>query len=113
MEQVQKEQIGNFGKILLFIITVVSILIMFTIYFYLEDWRAENFPESADEPEDVLSSGMLACIEMGCPAGTRFIGSAEGSVYHDCSSTLARSIKEDNRVCFSSANEAISNGYRT
>jgi len=87
---------------------------MFSIFYYLEDWRDEHFPaEEKDEPEQVITSGMLACVEMGCPVGTKFIGASGGTTYHDCSSSLARSIKSENRVCFSSAQDAVASGYST
>jgi hypothetical protein len=106
-----KKHLGDFGKILLFIITAISIILMFTIFYYLEDWRAENIEQTTD-PEDIITSGMLACVEMGCPLGTKYIGSNSGEVYHDCTSGTARSIVKDNRVCFSSADDAIAKGYR-
>jgi hypothetical protein len=111
MELQARKEIGTFGKLLLFLITAISMILMFTIFFYLEDWRAENI-EQAPEPEDIITSGMLACVEMGCPLGTKYLGSSMGEVYHDCTSSQARSINADNRVCFSSADDAIDKGYR-
>ena len=112
MENQVKER-GTFGKLLLFVMVVISMLIMFTIFFYLEDWRAEHFPEENDKPEEVLTSGMLACVEMGCPAGSKFLGSTAGTTYHSCATTQARSIKKENRICFSSASDASGAGYTT
>ena len=103
--------LGLSGKLLLFAITVIAVLLMFAIFYYLEDWREENMPQP-DEPEDIITSGMLACVELGCPVGTKYIGSSMGEVYHDCTSSQARSIKEDNRICFKSADDAIAQGYR-
>jgi hypothetical protein len=112
MEHIPKPK-DTFGRLLLFVIVVVAMLVMFSIFYYLEDWRADRFPEQEIEPEEILTSGMLACIEMGCPAGTKFIGSSGGVSYHDCATTQARSIKSDNRVCFSSYQDAIAKGYST
>jgi hypothetical protein len=111
MELQARKEIGTFGKLLLFLITAISMILMFTIFFYLEDWRAENI-EQPPEPEDIITSGMLACVELGCPFGTKYLGSSMGEVYHDCITSQARSIKADNRVCFSSADDAIDKGYR-
>jgi hypothetical protein len=111
MELHERKEIGTFGKLLLFLITAISIIIMFTIFFYLEDWRVENIQQDT-APEDIITSGMLACVEMGCPLGTKYIGSSMGEVYHDCITSQARSIKADNRVCFTSADDAIDKGYR-
>jgi hypothetical protein len=111
METEQKT--GVFGRILLFIMVVIAMLIMFSIFYYLEDWREERFPVQENEPEDIITSGMLACVEMGCPVGTKFIGSSGGVSYHDCATTQARSIKKENRVCFSSYQDAVAKGYST
>ena len=111
--QTRKEELNLFGKLLLFGITILAILLMFSIFYYLEDWRDEHFPQKEKEPEQIISSGMLACVEMGCPVGTKFIGAKSGATYHDCSSSLARSIKIENRVCFSSATDAVAQGYST
>ena len=108
----EEKEVGTFGKILLFVMVVVSMLIMFSIFYYLEDWRAENIQQTP-EPEDVLTSGMLACMELGCPIGTHYIGSSSGEVYHECTTSQARSIKEENRVCFSSTSDAVEQGYRS
>ena len=113
MEQVEEKNTGTFGRILLFVMAVIAMLIMFSIFYYLEDWRAVHFPEQEQEPEDVLTSGMLACIELGCPAGTNYIGSVNGATYHACDSTIARSINEENRVCFNSIDDAVSLDYRS
>jgi hypothetical protein len=113
MESVPAPKTGLFGKILLFVMVVIAMLIMFSIFYYLDGWREERFPTQENELEDVLTSGMLACVEMGCPAGTKFIGSSGGVSYHDCATTQARSIKSENRVCFSSYQEAVAKGYTT
>jgi hypothetical protein len=70
-------------------------------------------PADNPDPEDVLTSGMLACMELGCPFGTNYIGSSSGEVYHDCTTSQARSINEENRVCFSSTSDAVDQGYRS
>jgi hypothetical protein len=112
MEELPKKQ-SPVGRILLFVMVVVSMLIMFSIFYYLEDWREEHFPEENAQTEDVLTSGMLACVEMGCPAGSKFLGSTSGTTYHSCATTQARSIKRENRICFSSASDASVAGYTT
>jgi hypothetical protein len=107
----EERPLGTFGKLLLFVLTVLAILILFSIFYYLEDWRVDHVQQTPD-PEDVLTSGMLACMELGCPFGTNYIGSSSGEVYHDCTTSQARSINEENRVCFSSTSDAVDQGYR-
>ena len=108
MEKSEKEDV--LGKIGLFILTVIVFIILFNIYYRLDEWRGERPGQQAPE---LITTGSLACIELGCPPRTNFIGSSSGSVYHECSSSYARAILSENRVCFSSAQEAIAQGYRT
>ena len=99
-----------FEKGLLFFIVIVSILALFFIYMHLDDWRADK--GFASQPEETITSGSLACIELGCPVGTDFIGSKQGNIYHECDSSYSKAILEENRVCFPSAVEANARGYR-
>jgi len=97
-------------KLLTFFFVVFLLLGLFTTYRYLDDWREENVP--SQEPEDVLTSGMLACIELGCPFGTKYIGSSQGTNYYECTTAMARSLVEENRVCFNSIDDAVALGYK-
>jgi hypothetical protein len=56
-------------------------------------------------------SGDPACISLGCPAGTNYVGSMKSDKYHFCSCEWARRISPANLVCFMSADEAASSGY--
>lgn len=98
-------------KFVFFIMVVATILLMFFVYYYLDNWRATNVA-SGSAPPELLTTGALGCVELGCPPGTNFIGSVSGEVYHMCTSSYARSILPDNRVCFPSATEAVAQGYR-
>lgn len=51
------------------------------------------------------------CINLGCSAGTRYVGSVNSDKYHVCTCTYAKRIKTENLVCFQSKDEAEAAGY--
>ena len=51
------------------------------------------------------------CESLGCPPGTQFVGSKNSDKYHRCDCRYAKKIKIENLVCFSSREEAESQGY--
>ena len=52
-----------------------------------------------------------ACTELGCPAGTEFVGSINSDRYHYCWCRSAKRINPENLVCFSNKEEAQAEGY--
>lgn len=52
-----------------------------------------------------------SCVELGCPEGTQFVGSKNSDKYHYCDCRYAKRIDSENLVCFSSEEEAQSEGY--
>jgi hypothetical protein len=52
-----------------------------------------------------------SCTALGCPSGTEFVGSKSSDKYHLCTCRYAKKIKPDNIVCFSSKQDAESQGY--
>ncbi len=103
----RRETLEKFG---IFIIVLIAFGLMFAIYGFLGEWRTEQGIVSNDE-EVMITSGTMVCLELGCPIGTDFIGSKNSNLFHDCASSYARAIKEENRICFSSASEAVAQGY--
>lgn len=51
------------------------------------------------------------CISLGCPEGTKYVGSSGSNKYHYCSCTYAKKIYPENLLCFKSKDDAISQGY--
>jgi hypothetical protein len=51
------------------------------------------------------------CVELGCPSGTKFVGSKNSDKYHYCSCRYAKKIKKENLICFESKKEAQNEGY--
>jgi hypothetical protein len=51
------------------------------------------------------------CEDLGCPLGTRFVGSKNSNKYHYCDCKWAERIKKENLVCFKSVEEAEERGY--
>ncbi len=95
-------------KLAVFVMVLFVIFLMFVVYHFLDEWRGTN---NADEPQVLLTSGSLACIELGCTPGTDFVGSKNSNLYHECTSSYARAIKDENLKCFPDAQNAIAEGY--
>lgn len=51
------------------------------------------------------------CVQLGCPAGTAFVGSSGSTKYHTCTCKWAKKISIKNLVCFKNAKEATGKGY--
>jgi len=51
------------------------------------------------------------CADLGCPPGTKFVGSKSSNRYHHCDCRYAKRIKPENIICFSSKRDAESKGY--
>lgn len=52
-----------------------------------------------------------ACVELGCPEGTQFVGSSGGTKYHYCWCSYAGGIKKENLLCFTSKEDAQARSY--
>lgn len=52
-----------------------------------------------------------ACVSLGCPEGTKYVGSSKSDKYHYCSCSYAKKIYPENRLCFKSKEDAQSQGY--
>ena len=52
-----------------------------------------------------------SCIELGCPAGTSYVGSINSDKYHSCDSRFAKMISPENIICFASEADASEQGY--
>jgi len=65
----------------------------------------ETKQECVREWEETLKQ---ACIELGCPPNTFYVGSSGSDKYYECKCGWAKTIKSENLVCFSSNEEALS-----
>lgn len=106
----QREELME--KIGVFVLVLLTILFMFVLYMVLDEWRANQQISPANQPQALLTEGMLACVELGCPPGTQFVGSRQSDLYHECDSSYARAIKKENLLCFKDASDAVAQGYR-
>jgi len=100
-------------KTFLFIFTTVIILLMFFMYDYLDDWRAKQIRETPDLSMGTAPGGaIISCTDLGCPRGTKYTASKNSNIYHGCNCFYAKTILPGNRLCFSSQEEAIVQGYK-
>jgi len=120
--QTTKPVEGKLGmKISLFVVVLSIILLMFFVYDYLDWWRdsqeaIKSSPEIEDPPlpkaPEASDLGLITCVDLGCPEGTMYTGSANSNLYHGCNCFYAKAIFPENRVCFNSAEEAEFSGYK-
>ncbi len=75
-----------------------------------DDYTQEDDADWSVPPETV-SSGDPACVALGCPPGTNFVGSVNSDKYHFCDCYWAGQIHRENLVCFTDVDEARSAGY--
>ena len=52
-----------------------------------------------------------ACVGLGCPNGTMFVGSKNSNKFHECTSRHAKNILPENIVCFNTQEDAAMKGY--
>jgi len=52
-----------------------------------------------------------ACVSLGCPLGTRYVGTKDTRKYHYCWCELAESSTRGNLVCFNDAIEPVMRDY--
>ena len=92
--------------------TKVIILMMLLIVFFsaIAVYFILSFPEQKDaEPVKINST---ACIELGCPEDTEFVGSINSNKYYKCECRYAKNILPENLICFKTEGEAIESGYQ-
>ncbi len=51
------------------------------------------------------------CAELGCSAGTEFVGSKNSDKYHYCDCRYVKKIKSENLLCFDDKEDAQAEGY--
>jgi len=56
------------------------------------------------EPED------NSCIELGCSADAKYVGSINSDKYYECRCGWAKNINPENIVCFKSDEDALADG---
>lgn len=107
------------GRLSVGLIVLAVIVGMFTLYYYigLQKEAAESsgpdYSSTANTSTPVIpSAGVVSCEDLGCPAGSQFIGSSQSNVYHECDSSYALAILPGNRICFYNSTEAEAQGYR-
>ena len=110
------------GRLSVGLLVLAVIVGMFTLYYYIG--LQKEAPESsgttdASTPTQtntskpvIPSTGVVSCEDLGCPAGSQFIGSSQSNVYHECDSSYALAILPGNRICFYNSTEAEAQGYR-
>ncbi len=66
---------------------------------------------STSTTSTIISEITRSCVELGCPMGTKFVGSKNSDKYHYCTCRYAKRIKPENLLCFSDEKDAQGQGY--
>ncbi len=67
--------------------------------------------EDEEIEESVKEEVQPDCVNLGCPEGTKAVGSKNSDKWHYCNCKWAKRIKEENLVCFKTTEEAEDKGY--
>ena len=67
---------------------------------------------SQTNPEVDTQTDDSSCVTLGCPSGTKYVGSINSNKFHYCNCQWAKEIHYNNINCFKSKEEAISRGYQ-
>ncbi|MBD3252439.1 hypothetical protein GF386_01780 [Candidatus Pacearchaeota archaeon] len=86
-----------------FILMIVIFLFITGVVFSL------NYLKSASEKKSDTESD--SCKKLGCPLGTKYVGSKNSDKYYSCDCHYADQIKPENIICFSSDAAAVEMGY--
>ncbi len=92
-------------KILVTALTFLLIIFLFLVFFVFDILRENQIISSNNEK-------IITCENLGCPIGTKYVGSKNSNVFHECDCSYAIAILPENRVCFNSTEEAQEKQYR-
>jgi len=87
-------------------ILAIFILALFITAFYIGNYYFNQTPNEEQE-----ETNTQACLALGCPEGTIYVGSVNSDKYYVCDCHYADTILPENIFCFSSESEAIDLGY--
>jgi len=59
---------------------------------------------------DNNNSNNQACLDLGCSENTKFAGSINSDKFYECNCRYAKTIKEENVICFTTEKEALEKG---
>lgn len=102
-------------KYSIYLLTILLLLLLGYTYYFISEWRASQGiepKESEYREEPLLGPEIVNCEDLGCPKGTKFVGSSGSNVYHECHCSYALAILPENRLCFMNASEAEDRDYR-
>lgn len=92
--------------------TIIAILILVIIVggiYYILTSTNDN---KDTNPENTINTNTNnPCTELGCPYGTRYIGSINSDKFYECDCHYANRIKPENIRCFATRQEALSDNY--
>tara|TARA_Y100000310_G_scaffold343691_1_gene452511 strand:+ start:1120 stop:1428 length:309 start_codon:yes stop_codon:yes gene_type:complete len=85
-------------------IIIIILLIIAGSSFYL---FSKYSPAPIGDEEDNSNIINNECLEIGCPSGSIYAGSINSDKYYECKCRWAKSVNEENLVCFSTDAEAL------
>ena len=96
--------------LIIFIALLVIIGLIFGAIYLVNKSVEDTVDEGADRINEVVENEM-ACLELGCPSDTVYVGSKNSDKYYECKCGWARTINPENILCFKDDMEAQLNGY--
>ena len=105
------------GTFLLFMMGVlIFVVICAGLLYYMNSTNddkniQDKEGDDVNDEEVTIEDEGLACLELGCPDGTLYVGSINSDKYYVCSCHYAERINPENLKCFVSDSEAVEMGY--
>ncbi|MGC9309248.1 MAG: hypothetical protein ACP5D2_00960 [Candidatus Nanoarchaeia archaeon] len=107
-------QAGFFNRywasVLLLVVVIIFIIgFVLVAYYYAFQSGREGLKEQ--DIGDRLTENQQRCLELGCQEGDKYVGSKNSDKFYFCQCYYADRILQENIICFSSKEEAVSQGY--
>lgn len=94
----------NMVKVLIVCIIILILIIVGVLAWFMYQGK-EN------ENNYSVSEAQISCTELGCSADALYVGSINSDKYYPCDCHYAQQILSKNIICFTSDDDAKSQGY--
>ncbi|MBS3091409.1 hypothetical protein J4217_03110 [Candidatus Pacearchaeota archaeon] len=90
----------------MYVILGVIVIIGIGLIFLLSTWAEKQNLPTANSTEN-----KEACINLGCPEGTLYVGSVLKKIYYPCICAIASQINATDLACFETKSRAVLNNF--
>ena len=107
------KKISKRGQLVVYLFIGFIFLIVIGAILFGLDIAQKKAAEAASGNKNSSSNSNSeeSCVQLGCPEGTKYVGSINSDKYYTCDCRFAKQINEENIACFSSDEDAQSLDY--